>query len=78
MKSDSSKRAARPGTRRIVDLLFGILFVILAAAIVMLSDRTTLAGSIAAALVVGGLGIEAMFSAVRGKRSLVSRIGPLP
>ena len=31
-----------------------------------------------AALVVGGLGIDAIYSAIRGRRSLISRIGPLP
>jgi hypothetical protein len=76
MNSDPSKHAGR--TSRIVDLLFGILFVIVAAAILVLSDQSNLAGSIAVALVVGGLGVDAVFSAVRGKRSLVSRIGPLP
>lgn len=63
---------------RIVDLLFGIFFVLLAVAILALSEPSTLAGSIVAALVIGGIGIEAMVSAVRGKPSLLSRIGPLP
>jgi len=31
-----------------------------------------------AAVAVGGLGIDAIFSAIRGRRSLMSRIGPLP
>jgi len=31
-----------------------------------------------AALAVGALGIDAVYSAVRGRRSLISRIGPLP
>ena len=31
-----------------------------------------------AALAVGALGIDAIYSAVRGRRSLLSRIGPLP
>lgn len=31
-----------------------------------------------AALVVGGLGVDAIYSAIRGRRSLISRIGPLP
>ena len=31
-----------------------------------------------AALAVGALGIDAIYSAVRGRRSLISRIGPLP
>jgi hypothetical protein len=31
-----------------------------------------------AAVAVGGLGIDALYSAIRGRRSLLSRIGPLP
>ena len=31
-----------------------------------------------AALAVGALGIDAIYSAIRGRRSLISRIGPLP
>lgn len=31
-----------------------------------------------AAVAVGGLGIDALYSAIRGRRSLISRIGPLP
>jgi len=31
-----------------------------------------------AAVAVGGLGLEAIYSAIRGRRSLISRIGPLP
>jgi hypothetical protein len=31
-----------------------------------------------AALAIGALGIDAIYSAVRGRRSLISRIGPLP
>jgi hypothetical protein len=31
-----------------------------------------------AALAIGALGIDAIYSAVHGRRSLISRIGPLP
>ena len=31
-----------------------------------------------AAVAIGGLGIDAIYSAIRGRRSLMSRIGPLP
>jgi hypothetical protein len=31
-----------------------------------------------AAVAVAGLGIDAIYSAVRGRRSLISRIGPMP
>lgn len=63
---------------QIVDLVFGVFLIVLAVAILALSDPSTRFGSVAAALVVGGLGAEAVFSAIRGKRSLLARIGPLP
>jgi hypothetical protein len=78
MKSDLSKSTDNSTSGRIVDLLYGILFLVLAVTILVLSEQLTLAGSIAAALVIGGVGVEAMFSAWRGKRSLLARIGPLP
>lgn len=31
-----------------------------------------------AAFTVAGLGLEAIYSTIRGRRSLISRIGPLP
>lgn len=65
-------------SRQIVDLVVGLLFVVLAAVILVLSEPSTRLGSIVATLVVGGLGVEAAFSAWRGKRSLMARIGPLP
>jgi hypothetical protein len=35
-------------------------------------------GPVLAAAVIGGLGIEALLSAARNRRCLLSRIGPLP
>ena len=78
MNQDLSDRTGKSTSKRIVDMLFGVLFVVSAAAILVLSDESTVAGSIAAALIVGGLGIEAIFCAARGKRPLLARIGPLP
>lgn len=78
MNSEPSHHAPQWTSRRIVDLLFGIFFTVLAAAILIWSDQASFAGSIIAAGAVGGLGIEAICCAIRGKRSLLSRIGPLP
>jgi glycerol uptake facilitator-like aquaporin len=78
MSRDASRPAGRSTVSRIVDLLFGTFLVVLAIAIVIWSDQSNFAGSVVAALVVGGLGVEAVFSAARGKRSLLARIGPLP
>jgi|GEM_PF-896271 len=61
---------------RIVTFAFGILFVGLALAIFVVSDATL--GSFVAGVLVGGLGLNAIFSAIRNKVSWLSRIGPLP
>ena len=78
MHSDPSRHASPWTSSRIVDLLFGIFLVLMAVAILVWSEPSSFAGSIVAAVVVGGLGIEAIFSAARGKRPLLARIGPLP
>ena len=61
---------------RVVTAVFGLFFVVLAVAIVVVSDRTV--GPLLAAAVVSVLGIDAIVSALRNKPSLLSRIGPLP
>lgn len=79
--SSKPSRPASPSTStsaRIVDLLFGLLLAAIAVAILIWSEPSTLAGSLVAALILGGLGIESIYSAKRRRRSLVARIGPLP
>ena len=61
---------------RVVTGLAGLLFSGIALAIVYVAERT--AGPLIAAGVLGGLGLDAVLASVRGKRSLLSRIGPLP
>lgn len=63
---------------RIVTGCVGALFVALAIAIIAVVDRPIGLGALGAAMVIGLLGIDALLSAVRAKRSLLSRIGPLP
>jgi hypothetical protein len=65
-------------TYRVVTVAFSLLFLILAILIVMLSDSRTRFGSLLAAMLVGGLGLDALICALRNKPSLLSRIGPLP
>ncbi len=65
-------------SRRLVGVPFGAFFVALALFIVVTSDASTRVPAIAAAVVVGGLGLDLIISAIRRKRSLLSRIGPLP
>jgi hypothetical protein len=63
---------------RIVTGCMGALFVALAIAIVVVVDRPMGPGALAAAFVIGLLGVDALINAVRDRRSLLSRIGPLP
>lgn len=55
---------------------FGLLFAVIALAVVVVSDRSF--GPPLAAAVIGILGIDAIASAFRNRPSLLSRIGPLP
>jgi hypothetical protein len=63
---------------RIVTGCMGALFFALAIALIAVADRPIGLGALGAAMVIGLLGIDALISAVRAKRSLLSRIGPLP
>jgi len=53
-----------------------VLLVAVAVAIAFLADAGWPA--CLAAVVIGGLGAEAVYSAARRRRALVSRIGPMP
>lgn len=55
---------------------FGLLLVAVAVAIAFVADTGW--PPYLAAAVIGGLGAEALYSAARRRRSLISRIGPLP
>ena len=73
---DPASSGRRPS--RVADAAFGLLFLGLAAAIVIFSGEAAGIGPWAAALAIGGLGADALLAALRGRRSLVSRLGPLP
>lgn len=61
---------------RLVTVGFGIFFIAISIAIVLVTERTL--GSIVAAAIIGMLGIDAIIAAYRNKQFLLSRIGPLP
>lgn len=61
---------------RLCTALIGLLFVVLSLAIIYTAENGW--WSYLAAIGVGGLGIEAIYSAIRCRRSLISRIGPWP
>ena len=69
---------ARKGSERWATAAVGLLFVGVALAIAYWAAAEYTFGAIAAAVLVGGLGVDALVSAVRGRRSILSRIGPLP
>ena len=71
--SDDSKRSGRW-----VTAAFGLLFVGIAIAIVYTSANDYPIGAFLTAAVVGLLGVDALISAARNRRSFLSRIGPLP
>ncbi len=77
MSVDGREQDESQGSR-IVTGCMGALFVALAIAIIVVVDRPIGLGALVAAMVIGLLGIDALISAVRAKRSLLSRIGPLP
>lgn len=63
---------------RWVATAIGALFIAIAVYILLSSSHTPGWGALLAAAVIGGLGLEAVFSAARNRRCLLSRIGPLP
>ena len=74
----STPTQPQKNSERWVTAAVGFLFVGIAIAIVYLSAADHSIGGYAAALGLGGLGVDALFSAARGRRSMLSRIGPLP
>jgi hypothetical protein len=68
----------RKNSERWITGAVGLLFVGIALAIVYFAVAEHPIGAYAAAVAVGGLGVDALFSAARGRRSMLSRIGPLP
>ncbi len=66
------------GTGRTVSVAFGIFFVALAFLVLFVAWDTAPLGACIVSLVLAVLGVDGVFSAYRNKRSLLSRIGPLP
>lgn len=64
--------------RRIVTAAFGLFFLAIAVVIVFVADASNTLGATIAALVVGVLGLDAVLAAIRRRRSLLERIGPMP
>jgi len=69
-------RPATSATHRFITGALGALFVVVAVVIGVISELTM--GVILAALVIGGLGLDALVNAWRNRPSLLEKIGPLP
>jgi hypothetical protein len=65
-------------SERLVGAGFGVLLLVTSAYLLTSAEVSTGIGATLLAVVIGLLGVDALISAVRKRRSLVSRIGPLP
>jgi hypothetical protein len=63
---------------RIVTSAFGLLLLGLAIAIILLTEGGMSTGPLLVSAVLAALGLDALISVARNRRSLLSRIGPLP
>jgi putative Mn2+ efflux pump MntP len=73
----SHDNAGQTTAYRVVTAVVGLVFVASAVLILSMGASPDLKQWIAAAII-GLLGLDALVSAFRNKRSLLSRIGPLP
>jgi hypothetical protein len=78
VNSPEDRQGTREKLDRWVTAAIGLLFVGIAIAILVLSAGERPIAAFLAAFVTGGLGVDALLSAARNRRSFLSRIGPLP
>lgn len=76
MTNPSGRHGTRSTTYRAFTAALGVIFVAIGVVIVAISELTF--GPLAAAVVVGALGVDAIGSALRNRESWLARIGPLP
>ena len=76
MTNPPGRQGTRSTTYRVFTAALGVMFVAMAVFIVVISEFTF--GPLAAAVVVGALGVDAIVSAWRNQDSWLARIGPLP
>ena len=72
----TKQRQAQSTTYRAVTAGFGVFFIAVALTLIVVSEISL--KTVIAAVLVGGLGLDAVVSALRSKKSLLARIGPLP
>ncbi|QUS61479.1 hypothetical protein IQE94_05040 [Synechocystis sp. PCC 7339] len=78
MKKNAGRQVTRSRQDLVIRSFFGLFFLALAIAILVLSTPANRMGSLFAAFIIGGLGIDELISLRLQRRSLLSRIGPLP
>ena len=78
MHEPSDDQLNKSKSHRVITSAFGMFFIAVAVLIVLTSSESTRLASLLLAILIGGLGLDALVSAIRSKRSLLSRIGPLP
>lgn len=69
---------AKPTTDRVITALFGTFLILLAVMTLVTAEDSARVGAVVVAAVLGLLGFDALISAARDQRSIISRIGPLP
>jgi hypothetical protein len=78
MKKNAGGQITRSKQELVIRAFFGLFFLALAIAVLLLSTPATRTGSVFVALIIGILGLDELVSLYRRRRSLLSRIGPLP
>ena len=76
MTNPPDRQGTRSTTYRAFTAILGVIFVAVAVVILAISEHTF--GPLAAALVIGALGVDAIVSAWRNREPWLARIGPLP
>ncbi|QHU99338.1 hypothetical protein [Synechocystis sp. CACIAM 05] len=78
MKKNADRKVTRSKQELVVRSFFGLFFLALAIAILVLSTPANRMGSLSAALIISSLGADELISLRLQRRSLLSRIGSLP
>lgn len=65
-------------TRKAVGIMFGVLFIGIGIVIVAIADPSDRVGPFIAALLLIALGLDQVVASLRGRTSILERIGPLP
>ena len=69
---------AKSRTQKVVGGAFGAVLLIIAITLLVLYDGSEGIGPLIRVVVLGGLGLDQVLSNLRGRDSLMDRIGPLP